>query len=145
MPGPISPGPAKVDLTSTWSYSADRHCCYHRGVDVDLFAGMRVNDYPAALAWYERLLGSPPTFLATDTEAVWKLAERRWVFIEQRSERAGNSTLTILVDDLDAFVANIAQRGLEPSNWEPNLPGGMRKAVYYDPDGNEFGIGGAPV
>jgi hypothetical protein len=28
---------------------------------------------------------------------------------------------------------------------EPNLPDGMRKAVYYDPDGNEFGIGGAPV
>jgi catechol 2,3-dioxygenase-like lactoylglutathione lyase family enzyme len=114
-------------------------------MDVDLFAGVPVNDYPAALAWYERLLGSPPTFLATDTEAVWELAAHRWVFIEQRPERAGHSMLTILVDDLDSYVAHIAERGLEPSSWEPNLPDGMRKAVYYDPDGNEFGIGGAPV
>ncbi len=114
-------------------------------MDVDLFAGIPVTDYPAALVWYERLLGSPPTFLATDTEAVWELAKHRWVFIEQRPDRAGHSMLTIIVDDLDAFVAQIAERGLEPSNWEPNLPDGMRKAVYHDPDGNEFGIGGAPA
>ena len=114
-------------------------------MDIDLFAGIPVRAYPVALAWYERLLGSPPTFLATDTEAVWELAEHRWVVIEQRPERAGHSMLTILVNDLDAFIAQIAERGLEPSNWEPNLPGGMRKAVYHDPDGNEFGIGGAPV
>ena len=106
---------------------------------------MPVSHYPSALAWYERLLGSPPTFLATDTEAVWKVAEHRWVYIEQRPERAGHSMLMILVDDLDAVVAQIAGRGLEPSTWEPNLPDGMRKAVYIDPDGNEFGIGGAPA
>jgi hypothetical protein len=28
---------------------------------LDLFAGIPVADYPAALKWYERLLGSPPT------------------------------------------------------------------------------------
>jgi hypothetical protein len=28
---------------------------------VDLFAGIPISDYQAALAWYERLLGSPPT------------------------------------------------------------------------------------
>jgi hypothetical protein len=42
---------------------------------VDLFAGVPVKDYAAALAWYERLLGSPPTFVASDTEAVWELAD----------------------------------------------------------------------
>ena len=76
---------------------------------------------------------------------MWELAEHRWVFIEQRPERAGRSILTILVDDLDAFIAQISARGLEPSGWEPDLPDGMRKAIYRDPDGNEFGIGGAPV
>jgi len=30
---------------------------------LDLFAGIPVADYAAALKWYERLLGSPPTFL----------------------------------------------------------------------------------
>ena len=111
---------------------------------VDLFAGIPVKDYPAALDWHERLLGSPPTFVATEAEAVWELAEHRWVFIEQRPEHAGHSMLTVLVDDLDAFVAQIADRGIEPTTWEL-YPNGMRKAIYRDPDGNEFGFGSAPV
>jgi hypothetical protein len=38
--------------------------------NLDLFAGIPVADYAAALAWYERLLGFPPSFFPTDTEAV---------------------------------------------------------------------------
>jgi len=40
---------------------------------LDLFAGIPVADYTAALKWYERLLGSPPTFFPHDKEAVWSL------------------------------------------------------------------------
>ena len=47
----------------------------------DLFSGIPVNDFGAALVWYERLLGSPLTFFATETEAVWELAQHRWVYI----------------------------------------------------------------
>jgi hypothetical protein len=50
---------------------------------------------------------------------------------------------TILVDDLDAFVAQIAERGLEPSKQE-TYENDVRKITYVDPDGNEFGIGGVP-
>jgi hypothetical protein len=32
-----------------------------------LFAGIPVSDYAAALAWYERLLGSPPSSFPNDT------------------------------------------------------------------------------
>ena len=31
-----------------------------------LFAGIPVDDYAAALTWYERLLGSPPAFFPND-------------------------------------------------------------------------------
>jgi catechol 2,3-dioxygenase-like lactoylglutathione lyase family enzyme len=110
---------------------------------LDLFAGMPVNDFPAALAWYERLLGSAPTFFATDTEAVWELAEHRWVFIEHVPEHAGHSMLTMLVADLDATVAEIASRGIDPSKTE-TYDNGVRKVIYNDPDGNEIGFGGAP-
>jgi hypothetical protein len=44
---------------------------------LDLFAGIPVRDYTAAAAWYERLLGAPPSFLPNDTEAVWELADHR--------------------------------------------------------------------
>ena len=80
---------------------------------LDLFAGIPVAEYAAVLQWYERLLGSPPTFFPTDTEAVWELAEHRYVYIVQRPEHAGHAMHTIFVDDLDALVAQIADRGLE--------------------------------
>jgi hypothetical protein len=54
---------------------------------VYLFAGIPVNDFTVALTWYERLLGSPPSFFPHETEAVWELAEHRSVFILQRPER----------------------------------------------------------
>jgi predicted enzyme related to lactoylglutathione lyase len=111
---------------------------------LDLFAGIPVNDYPAALAWYERLLGSPPTFVVSDTEAVWDLAKHRSLFIEQRPEHAGHAMHTIFVDDLDALVAQIADRGVEPSKRE-TYSNGVRKATYHDPDGNEIGFGGSPL
>jgi predicted enzyme related to lactoylglutathione lyase len=109
---------------------------------LDLFAGIPVTDYAAALVWYQKLFGSPPTFFASDTEAVWELAEHRWVFIVQRAEHAGHAIPTILVDDLNALVAQIAERGLEPTT-EERYANGMRKVTYGDPDGNEIGFGGA--
>jgi predicted enzyme related to lactoylglutathione lyase len=111
---------------------------------IDLFAGIPVDDYAAALTWYERLLGSPPAFSPNDTEAVWELAEHRFLFIERRPEHAGHAMHTVFVDDFDALVAQIAGRGLEPAKRE-TYSNGVRKATYRDPDGNEIGLGGAPA
>ncbi|MEU4409793.1 VOC family protein [Streptosporangium sp. NPDC023963] len=111
---------------------------------LDLYAGIPVTDYTVALKWYERLLGSPPTFVASETEAVWELAEHRSVFIEQLPEHAGHAMHTVFVDDLDALVAQVAERGLDPAKRE-TYSNGVRKVTYRDPDGNEIGFGGAPL
>lgn len=115
---------------------------YGGPVALDLFAGIRVSDYEAAKPWYERLLGAEPSFIPHGTEAVWELAEHRYVFIVQDTEGAGRATHTIFVDDLDARVADIASRGIEPDDME-TYPGKARKAIYRDADGNEIGFGGA--
>ena len=108
---------------------------------LDLFAGNRVSDYDAAKAWYERLLGAEPTFIAHATEAVWEIAEHRYLFIVEDAEGAGRAIHTIFVDDLDARVADIASRGIEPDE-RVTYPGKARKAIYRDADGNEIGFGG---
>ncbi|AGZ42169.1 VOC family protein [Actinoplanes friuliensis] len=110
---------------------------------VDLFAGIPVRDYATAVAWYERLLGGPPSFLPNDTEAVWELAENRYVFIEVRPAHAGHAMHTVFVSDFDTRIAEIAARGLEPADRE-TYENGVRKATFRDPDGNEIGLGGAP-
>jgi hypothetical protein len=89
------------------------------------------------------LLGEP-TFFPHATEAVWTLAENRSVYIVERAGGAGHSVVTIFVDDLDAHVAAIAARGLEPDEHE-TYSSGARKAIYRDTDGNELGFAGAPL
>ncbi|MFD0418604.1 VOC family protein [Streptomyces sp. NPDC127108] len=111
---------------------------------LDLFAGIPVSDFAAALAWYERLLGTPPTYVASDTEAVWELAEHRSIAVEERPEHAGHALHTVFVDDFDARVTGMAARGVEPV-WRETYGNGVRKALYRDPDGNEIGFGGAPL
>ena len=106
-----------------------------------LFAGICVSDYEAALPWYERLLGSEPSFLPHATEAVWELAEQRYMYIEEDAARAGHARQTLFVDDLDAAMAEIASRGIEPVDVE-TYSNGVRKAVYRDAEGNEIGFGG---
>ena len=108
---------------------------------LDLYAGIPVSDYEAAKPWYERLLGGEPTFVAHATEAVWDLAEHRSLFIVEDAERAGKAIHTIFVDDLDARVADIASRGIEPDD-RVTYPGKARKAIYRDADGNEISFGG---
>lgn len=111
-------------------------------MSLHLFAGLRVRDFQAARPWYEQLLGEP-TFYPHAAEAVWTLAEDRSVYIVEHPDGAGNSVVTIFLDDLDAQVVAIAARGLEPDEREM-YPNGVRKVIYRDPDGNELGFGGAP-
>jgi catechol 2,3-dioxygenase-like lactoylglutathione lyase family enzyme len=112
-------------------------------MSLHLFAGLRVRDFAAARPWYERLLGEP-TFFPHATEAVWTLAKDRSVYVVEHPEGAGNSVVTIFLDNLDAQVAAIGARGLEPDGRE-TYSSGARKAVYRDPDGNEVGFAGAPL
>jgi catechol 2,3-dioxygenase-like lactoylglutathione lyase family enzyme len=110
---------------------------------IALFAGIRVRDLAAARAWYEQLLGEP-AFFPNDSEVVWTVADDRSLYIQEDPGRAGGALITLFVDDLDAVIAEIASRGLEPAERE-TYSNGVRKATYRDDDGNEVGFGGGPA
>ena len=75
---------------------------------------------------------------------MWTLADDGSVYVVEHPAAPGNGVLLIFVDDLDAQVAAIAERGLEPDE-RLTLSNGVRKAIYRDPDGNELAFGGAPA
>ncbi|PRX97667.1 VOC family protein [Allonocardiopsis opalescens] len=108
----------------------------------DLFAGIPVTDYAAALPWYERFFGRPPSFLPNEIEAVWETAEHRYVYIVQDPGRAGNALVLLFTDALDERVAELADRGVEPAARE-TYEGGVTKVSYRDADGNEISLGGS--
>lgn len=113
-------------------------------MEAELFAVVAVSDFERGIAWFEQLLGEPATFVAHDTEHVWTLAEHRSIAVDLRPERAGYASVVLFLDDLDAFVAAAATRGLEPDQRE-TYGNGVRKMIYLDPDGNELGFGGGPL
>jgi catechol 2,3-dioxygenase-like lactoylglutathione lyase family enzyme len=103
-----------------------------------LFAGVPVTDIAVAREWYERLLGRPPDLVPHDREVAWRLAEGGWVYVVEDPARAGRSLLTFIVDDLDAEVGPVEERGLVAER----LAGGPPfKAELADPDGNRVTFG----
>lgn len=109
-----------------------------------LFSGICVTDHDTGVAWYSRLLGAEPSFVAHPKESVWELAPERYVYVEEEPEHAGHAELTVFLDDLDAFVAAASAQGIEPAEVE-TYDNGVRKAIYVDADGNEVGFGGGPA
>src|SRR4051812_34160445 len=99
-----------------------------------IFAGIAGNDFPQALDWYQRLLGAEPAFYPNDVEAVWQLAEDRYLYIIHDADRAGGAINMIWVDDPVAEVARIADRGLQPVDVEKHDR--VWKYVFHDADRN---------
>lgn len=104
-----------------------------------MFAGIAVRDYPVALAWYKRLFGRPPNVFPKADEAMWHLVDAGSVYVVADAARAGYALLTLNVDDLDATIAALAERGLATSAPE-TAPGLYRKVVLADPDGNTIAL-----
>lgn len=106
----------------------------------ELFSGVPVTNLETSLQWYQRLLGCAPSFFPNDREAVWAIADHRWIYIIVEPERAGGSVLTIICDGLERLIDEIDGRGISFEKEE--FPAeNVRKVMYYDPDGNEIGFG----
>ncbi len=104
-----------------------------------VFAGISVANRDAAAAWYTKLLGKPPDFLPHDGEAVWQLTPNASLYVVVDAERAGRSVATVVVDDLEAMVAQLAVQGITIGAIE-EVVGAGRRAVANDVDGNAISI-----
>ncbi len=104
-----------------------------------VFACLPVANRDQAAAWYGRLLGQLPTFLPNDIEAVWQVAQTASLYVLVDADRAGRGVVTLVVDDLDSSLKEIAGRGIMTGAIQ-NIPGAGRKSVITDPDGNTVSL-----
>ena len=102
-----------------------------------LFAGIRVRELAPATEWYDRLFGRAPDIVPNDDEVMWRVTDGAWLYVIRDAPRAGNSLVTICVTDLDAAVAELADRNITVGPIAPVGEAG-RKAVGKDPDGNSI-------
>lgn len=104
-----------------------------------VFAGLVVSDRDQVAAWYARLFGRPADMLPNDAEAAWQLADSASLYLLADPQRAGRGVFTLVVEDLDGVLAEMAARGIAPGPVQPVGTAG-RKCVISDPDGNAISI-----
>jgi hypothetical protein len=102
-----------------------------------LFAGLPVKDLDVALDWYERFCARPPDNRPNADEAVWQLVPFGLIYVVRDPDRAGSGLLTLIVNDLDAMVGDMAERGIAPETIEV-LPAIASRAIITDPDQNRL-------
>ncbi|WP_370330644.1 VOC family protein [Mycolicibacterium hippocampi] len=100
-----------------------------------LLAVVAVSDLHVSREWYTGLFGRRPDNEPMATLAEWQVTPQGWLQVFVDPDRAGSSLFNLAVDDLDAYVAAVASRGLEPEAVvEANK--GVRLSTLTDPDGN---------
>jgi predicted enzyme related to lactoylglutathione lyase len=104
-----------------------------------LFAGTPVTDFDVSVDWYTALFGRTADIPVTEDEVMWQFTDTAFLYVLRDPERAGRSVVTVSVPDLDAAVAEAAQRGIAGA---PIVRVGTagRKALFTDPDGNQVAI-----
>ena len=104
-----------------------------------LFAGVPVGDFDAAHAWYSTFFGRPPDVVPHEREVMWRCADPAWLYVVEDEPRAGHAIVALMVADLDAAVAELAERGITGG---PAVPqgDGARKVSFTDSDGNEISL-----
>ena len=101
-----------------------------------VLAVVPVSDLAAARAWYEQVLGTPPTNVPMPESLVeWRITGQGWVQVTLDPGRAGSGLLNFAVDDLDAHVAGLAARGIEPGT-VVTATRDVTLCSLQDPDGN---------
>jgi hypothetical protein len=108
-------------------------------IDV-LFAGVPVAELGSAIDWWERFLGRPPDMTPNESERTWQLTDDGWIYVVEDRQRAGNGLATLIVDDLDARIGELDERGIETGEVE-RLNENTRTLMLADPDGNRIQLG----
>ena len=99
-------------------------------------AGIAVEDMSEALEFYERLFGRMPDARPMGDVAEWKLPGGGWVQIHTDADRAGASSLTLVVDDIAEELGRLSLHGLNPV--AKSVGDFFKTAKFRDGDGNQI-------
>ena len=100
-----------------------------------LLAVVPVADLQRSNRWYEALFGRGADNNPMASLVEWQVLPHGWVQVFVDEARAGSGLMNVAVDDLDAHIAEVRGRGLDPGEVvEANK--GVRLSTLADPDGN---------
>jgi predicted enzyme related to lactoylglutathione lyase len=95
----------------------------------------RVADLDAAVSWYQAFFGRGPDRHPMDGLVEWQLTEGGGIQVFRAAEGAGTTNVTISVDDVDAYLADLAGQDIRAEAFD-TPSGQFRLATIQDPAGN---------
>jgi glyoxylase I family protein len=109
-----------------------------RTMSIDhVLAVVAVSDMDTARPWYERLFGRPADNHPMVTLDEWRVTDAGWVQVFLDPDRAGSALVNFAVDDLEAHLDELRERGLSPEVTE-SVNKGVQLSAITDPDGNRI-------
>lgn len=110
--------------------------------DGGLTCSLECGDLERSIAWYRDLMGF---------ELLYKMDEMAWCEMKspvarvnvglsqvEKPEVRGGATLTFGVKDIDAARAHMEGHGVRFDGETMTIPGMVRLATFFDPDGNKL-------
>ena len=99
-------------------------------------AGIAVEDIVDAIDFYERLFGRPPDARPMADVAEWKTTGGGWIHVFTDADRAGASSLTLIVDDIAEERGRLGLHGITPV--AKAFGDFFKTAKFRDGDGNQI-------
>lgn len=99
-------------------------------------ASVAVKQLPAALAWYQALLGRGADSTPMSGVAEWRFPRGGWLQVYELPERAGSGSVTLAVSDLDGLVPHLQRLGIDTSQRTSSAQ--VKTLTVVDPDGNHI-------
>lgn len=100
-----------------------------------VLAVVPVADLARARDWYVRLFGRAPDNQPMETLDEWRVTGTGWVQVHVDPDRAGRGLLNLAVDDVDAHVRDLRERGVAAGEVQV-VTKGVQLCPLQDPDGN---------
>jgi predicted enzyme related to lactoylglutathione lyase len=99
-------------------------------------AGVAVRNLGSAERWYQTLLGRRADSKPMPEVAEWRFERGGWIQVFHDERRAGSSSVTLAVDDLDETLERLSGQGVEIKS--KNVSKVVKTAILSDPDGNQI-------
>ncbi|MFL6579858.1 MAG: VOC family protein [Burkholderiales bacterium] len=99
-------------------------------------ASLAVKDLPAALVWYQALLGRAADSAPMPEVAEWRFPRGGWLQVYRVPERAGNGSVTLTVSNIEEVVAHVRKLGIDTSQRSTGAK--VKTLMIVDPDGNHI-------
>jgi len=96
-----------------------------------------VKNFQESLTWYKRLVGRDPDVVPMEGIAEWQIVGNAWIQVSIDPDRAGNTTLVLCVNDLEAQCKICSVSDL-PIGEIVEYPEIIKMAEIIDPEGNKI-------